>query len=146
MEGFRLSPQQRSLWSIQQSAEGEPFRAFSAIRIDGDLSAARLRQAVEELVSRHEVLRTTFVRPPGIKSPFQVIGDEAQFSWSYVDGSTFDAEQQEKPFDFTHGPLLHLTLIKRAADAHVLLVSLPALCSDSTTLANFTHELCGVYV
>jgi amino acid adenylation domain-containing protein len=145
MEGFRLSPQQRSLWSIQQSAEGEPFRAFSAIRIDGDLSAARLRQAVEELVSRHEVLRTTFVRPPGIKSPFQVIGDEAQFSWSYVDGSTFDAEQQEKPFDFTHGPLLHLTLIKRAADAHVLLVSLPALCSDSTTLANFTRELCGAY-
>jgi len=155
IEGFRLSPQQRSLWSLQQTAQGEPFRAFSAIRIDGDLSAARLQEAVGELVSRHEVLRTTFVRPPGIKSPFQVIGDEAQFSWSFVDLSGLVAGQQENSiaeeinaaqlFDLAHGPLLHLTLIKRAADAHVLLVSLPALCSDATTLANFTRELCGVY-
>jgi amino acid adenylation domain-containing protein len=149
-EVFRLSPQQRSLWSAQQTAQSQAFRASSAIRLDGDLSASLLRQAVEELVSRYEILRTTFVRPPGIKSPFQVISDAPQFSWSFVDLSGLDSEQEilqdyRKPFDLTHGPLLHLTLIKRATDAHVLLISLPALCSDAITLANFTRELCGAY-
>src|ERR1043166_1390593 len=93
LEGFRLSPQQRSLWALHQSAEGEAFRASCVIRIDGNLSAARLQQAVEELVSKHEILRTTFVRPPGIKSPFQVIGDEPLFSWSFVDLSNLDHAQ-----------------------------------------------------
>jgi amino acid adenylation domain-containing protein len=157
VEGFRLSPQQRNLWSLQQTVQGRAFRAFSAIRIDGDLSAPRLQQAVEELVSRHEILRTTFVRPPGIKNPFQVIGEAPQFSWSFVDLSGLDAGQQEisiaeriaeirgKDFDLAHGPLLDLTLIKRDKDAHVLLVSLPALCGDSMTLTSFTGELCAAY-
>lgn len=157
MEGFRLSPQQRSVWDLQQVAGGRGFRAFCVIRIDGDLSPTLLRQAVEEVVGRHEILRTTFVRPPGIKSPFQVIGDAPQFSWTFVDLGAFDAAQQEsrtaeqiaqendRSFDLAHGPLLHLTLIKRAASVHVLLVSLPALCSDSVTLANFTSELCRTY-
>src|SRR6185369_7065012 len=91
IEGFRLSPQQRSLWALQQAAGGRAFRAFSVIRIEGELSAPLLQQAVEELVSRHEILRTTFVRPPGIKSPFQVISDAPQFSWTFVDLSTVNA-------------------------------------------------------
>ena len=157
LEGFRLSPQQRALWSLAQATQGQPFRAFSAIRIAGNLSAPLLQQAVEQLVERHEILRTTFVRPPGIKSPFQVIAEAPQFSWSFVDLSALDATQQEvriaeqvahdrvKHFDLGHGPLLSLTLIKLAADAHVLLVSLPALCGDATTLASFTRELCRTY-
>src|ERR1043165_3891379 len=131
VEGFRLSPQQRSLWALQQTAQGQPFRAFCIIRIAGKLSASRLQQAIEELVSKHEILRTTFVRPPGIKSPFQVIGEAPQFSWSFVYLSNVDATQQEiriaqdnnKYFDLAHGPLLKVTLIKRTADVHVLLVS-----------------------
>ena len=157
VEGFRLSPQQRSLWSLQQATQDTPFCAFSAIRIEGDLNASLLQQAVRELVSKHEILRTTFVRPPGIRSPFQVIGEAPQFSWSFVDLRILDDTQQElrlaeqlaqhrgQRLDFTHGPVLNLTLVKRAADVHVLLVALPALCSDSTTLASFTRELCAAY-
>ena len=95
VEGFRLSPQQRSLWSLQQTTQGQPFRAFSVIRIEGDLSAPLLRQAVEQLVERHEILRTTFVRPPGIKNPFQVIAEAPQFSWSFVDLSNVEVLPQE---------------------------------------------------
>src|SRR5262249_9117557 len=129
--------------------QGQPFRTSCVIRIEGELSAPRLQQAVEELVSKHEILRTTFVRPSGIKSPFQVIGDAPQFSWSFVDQEVNIAEQiaqdNSKHFDLAHGPLLNLTLIKRGADVHVLLVSLPALCSDSASLASFTRELCDSY-
>lgn len=98
--------------------EGEPFRAVSTILIEGELDAPRLQRAVEQLVSRHEILRTTFNRPPGIKIPFQVISDKPQLS---------------------------LTLTKRSEDSHLLVLSLPSLCADSATLTNLTAELSRAY-
>ena len=157
VEGFRLSPQQRSLWSLQQTAEGQPFRALGAILLEGDLKPHVLQDAVQHIVSRHEILRTTFSRPPGIKTLFQVVGETSQFSWETVDLSSLDvteqrlriaeyfARERERPFDFDQGPLLRVTLIKQSGESHVLLVSLPALCGDSVSLANFTGELSRAY-
>ena len=157
VEGFRLSPQQRSLWSLQQTAEGQPFRALGAILIEGDLQPHDLQNAVQHIVSRHEILRTTFSRPPGIKTLFQVIGETSQFSWETVDVSSLDATEQglriaeyfarerEMPFEFDQGPLLRVTLIKQSSDSHVLLISLPALCGDSVSIGNFTEELSRAY-
>ena len=157
VEGFRLSPQQRSLWSLQQTAEGQPFRALSVILLEGDLKPDVLQRAVQHLVSRHEILRTTFSRPPGIKTLFQVVGETSQFSWETVDLSSLDVTEQrlriaeyfavesERPFDFDQGPLLRAKLVKQSSDSHVLLVSLPALCGDSVSLANFSSELSRAY-
>jgi len=156
-EGFRLSPQQRSLWSLQQTTEGQPFRAFAAIQIEGDLQPHVLQDAVQHIVGRHEILRTTFSRPPGIKTVFQVVGETSQFSWETVDLSSLDVTEQgrriaeyfagerERPFDFDQGPLLRVTLIKQSSDSHVLLVLLPALCGDSVSIGNFTGELSRAY-
>ena len=78
-EGFHLSPQQKNLWSLQQAEELQ-YRAFSVIRIEGPLQVRVLESAVNTVVQRHEILRTTFHLAPGIKTPFQVISP-AQFSW-----------------------------------------------------------------
>ena len=157
VEGFRLSPQQRNLWSLQQTAGGQPFRMLSAILLDGDLQPHILQGAVQHIVSRNEILRTTFSRPPGIKTLFQVVGETSQFSWQTVDLSSLDVTEQrlriaeyfagesERPFDFDQGPLLRVTLIKQSSDRHVLLVLLPALCGDSISIANFTSELSRAY-
>jgi len=157
VEGFRLSPQQRSLWSLQQTAQGQPFRALGAILIEGDLKPQVLKDAVQHIVGRHEILRTTFSRPPGIKTLFQVVGESSQFSWETVDVSSLDVTEQglriaeyfaresERPFDFDQGPLLRVTVIKQSSDSHVLLVLLPALCGDSVSIRNFTGELRQAY-
>ncbi|MFN2529803.1 MAG: amino acid adenylation domain-containing protein [Pyrinomonadaceae bacterium] len=157
-EGFRLSPQQASLWSIQQRVAEQSFRAIVAIQLQGDLQPGVLNQSLQILVNRHEILRTTFTRPPGLKTAFQLVGETPRFSWEMVDESHLDHTEQtlsiaehfhsesERPFDFDQGPLLSVTLIKQSTDKHVLFVSLPALCADSTSLANFTLELSRAYM
>jgi len=156
-EGFRLSPQQKSLWVLQQSGKGHPYRAFLAISVEGVLPYSALERAITDVVQRHEILRTTFHRPPGIKMPFQIVAETARFSWQSADVSSLDATDQkeriaeyiarerERPFDFFQGPLLRVTLIKQSEAGHVLLVSLPALCGESATLANFTSEFSRAY-
>jgi amino acid adenylation domain-containing protein len=156
-EGFRLSPQQAALWSIQQNVAGQPFRSFVAIQVQGDLEPVVLKHSLQNVVGRHEILRTTFTRPPGTRTVFQLVGEIPPFSWEAVDESGLDAKQQsvriaehivgesERSFDFDRGPLLSVTLIKQSSDKHVLLVSLPAVCADSASLANFTLELSRAY-
>ena len=158
VQGFALSRQQRCLWSLQQGAVDQPFRASSEILLEGDLEPNILQEALTHVVSRHEILRTTFTRPPGIKTPFQVVRETSRISWETVDLSPFDATEQELrltrrfhvegeyPFDFDLGPLIRLTLIKQATNSHVLLISLPTLCGDSVSLANFTGELSRAYL
>src|SRR6185295_7050419 len=145
-EGFRLSPRQRYLWSIQQSAAPYTYQVLSTISIEGELDAEFLQRAVTEVVGRHEILRTTFQRPPGIKTPFQVISDEAQFSWQFSDLSDFDEDgirnelgtlfalEREKLLDFERGPLLRVSLLTLSLTHHILLISLPALCADAVTV------------
>ena len=144
-EGFHLSPQQKNAWSLQPTA-------FSVIRIDGPLQVQVLKSAVNTVVERHEILRTTFHLAPGIKTPFQVISPSPQFSWQSVDQTNqeeriaeYIAHEHEQPFDYFQGPLLRVTLIKQGDTRHLLLVVLPVLCADTATLANFISELSRAY-
>ncbi|HYG61702.1 MAG TPA: condensation domain-containing protein, partial [Thermoanaerobaculia bacterium] len=75
-QGFRLSPQQRRLWSIQEEDGTSPYRSQCVIRIEGALDRSLLEAAVGDLVARHEILRTLFHRLPGRSWPAQVVLDE----------------------------------------------------------------------
>src|SRR3954454_4393424 len=98
LEGFRLSAQQRFLWSLTA-----PSQILSLISIAGELRPEMLERALAGIVQRHEILRTTFQRPPGIKTPFQVISDEARFEWQFHDLGEPDPEalqaERGRPFD-----------------------------------------------
>lgn len=73
VEGYRLSPQQRRL--VRLGAEQERVRLTFAVT--GDVDVAALRNAAEQLVRRHESLRTRFIRPPEGALPLQVIDGAA---------------------------------------------------------------------
>ncbi|HEY6121128.1 MAG TPA: condensation domain-containing protein, partial [Pyrinomonadaceae bacterium] len=151
-QGFRLSPQQRNIWSLQQDS-----KVLSTIAIKGDLRPDSLERTLDEIIGRHEILRTTFQRPPGIKIPFQVVSQESEVSWQFSDLSSLDEEarlsklevcfaaERGKPFDFEKGPILRASLFKLSSEDHVLLISLPALCADSKTVANLIDEIGNAY-
>jgi amino acid adenylation domain-containing protein len=157
LEGFRLSPQQTNLWSLQQDSAGQPYRVVCALSIAGELQPEILERALYQIISRHEILRTTFHRPPGIKIPFQVVSESAQLLWRLRDLTNLDWEQQQieikncfraerdKPFDFERGPLVRATLAKLSNAAHALLITLPALYADAVTASNLVKELSYVY-
>jgi len=152
LEGFRLSAQQRYLWSLSA-----PSQVLSMISIAGELRPEMLERALAGVIERHEILRTTFQRPPGIKIPFQVISDEAQFEWQFHDLSDLDPEalstkleisllaMRSGTFDFERGPLLRAKLYRLAREHHALLISVSALCADSVTILNLMNELGGEF-
>ena len=153
-EGFRLSPQQKRLWFLHQN--NPAYRAQSAILIEGHVDIAALTRAVGQIIDRHEILRTTVHRQPGIRTPVQVIA-KCSPSWRHEDLSKSDeAEQSARvkqlfelegkvPFDFERGPLVRLALLCLSTNRHLLIVTLPWLCADGSTLKNFYDELCRTY-
>jgi hypothetical protein len=73
LTGYRLSPQQRRLWALLQHGWNESYQAKCAVMIRGRLESHRLKSAAQNVIARHEILRTTFQRLPGMAIPMQVI-------------------------------------------------------------------------
>ncbi|HEX6291021.1 MAG TPA: amino acid adenylation domain-containing protein [Herpetosiphonaceae bacterium] len=157
IEGFRLSPQQRRVWALQQADHEMQYRAAGTIRIEGPLDHAALHEAIRDVIARYEILRTTFRQLPGAALPVQVIEDTCEPLWLDRDLTGQDSAAQARaieavigklrglPFDVASGPPLHLALVTLAPPHHVLLLSLPALCADRSTLSGLLREISRAY-
>jgi len=155
IEGFPLSPQQKRLWLLQQNSLA--YRAQLAILIDGNLKVEVLKEALQELVNQHEILHTTFHSLAGMKFPIQVIENRSSLQWQEYDLSSFDIEKQkasieelfreqgQRPFNLQQDPLLRLTILTLSTHRHILLVSLPSLCADISTLSHLVQEISRFY-
>ncbi|MBV9789059.1 MAG: amino acid adenylation domain-containing protein, partial [Chloroflexi bacterium] len=154
--GFQLSPQQRHVWLIQQTSP-QPFYAQSVIRVTGALDRAVLNDALQMMVERHEILRTTFQSMPGMQFPLQVIVEALPLVIHESDLSPrAPAEQaaaieeslrnlRRQPIDLAAGPLLQVALIRLDSDAHLLILQAPTLCADAAALRLFGQELAAIY-
>ncbi|HYY42245.1 MAG TPA: condensation domain-containing protein, partial [Pyrinomonadaceae bacterium] len=157
LAGFRLSPQQERLWLLQQAGTSAPYRAQCAVLVTGALQADALKLALAAIVARHEILRTSFQRLPGMSIPVQVIADEAALAVAETDLSGLADEPRtaelaalldnDAPdaFDFARLPLISAQLVRLAADQHVLTLDMPALYNDRAGLANLTREIASAY-
>jgi amino acid adenylation domain-containing protein/non-ribosomal peptide synthase protein (TIGR01720 family) len=151
VESFQLSLEQRSLWSISP----EQRHRCTAVLIEGTLDSNCLRDALRQVVARHEILRTTFRRRRGMRFPFQVIGEQGASPFDEIDLSAEQAQdnkieelfQQERshPFDVEHDWPLRFTLIRRSASTHVLLIGASGLCADRRMIGNLITELGRYY-
>jgi amino acid adenylation domain-containing protein len=159
VEGFRLSPQQRSLWKLQEdpSCHARSFESLLVLLLEGELRADALRKALEKVCVRHESLRTTFRRVPGVSWPLQSVEGVLSPSWRTIDlsdvtGTAQDDEvgallalERRRTFDYENGPLVHATLLVLSSERHLLSICMPALYGDRRTLANLGRDLCGCY-
>jgi amino acid adenylation domain-containing protein len=158
--GFRLSPQQRQIWNSQQAFPDREFREFRVVAsfmVDGKVDRDRIQQALRTVVERHEILRSIFVRPAGVKIPFQVISEEPGFFWKNIDlREVSEAQQQERidaifsaeckqPLAIDVGPALRAHLVELSDKRAVLQLTLPAICADSQTLFKLAGDLVRVY-
>src|SRR5438477_2194323 len=155
LEGFRLAAPQQQLWS--SSAEAAGGCSACAVGLAGELNPERLRASFAEIVSRHSILRTSYQRQPGLKSPLQVVSEEAEVEWRVADLSGEDGARQEDAVEQAWRAALReqggtvedapvrATLMRLAPLRHLLLVSLPALSADEATFANLLRELAGLY-
>ena len=136
--GFRLSPHQEYLWHLEEG-ETSPFFVQAVLRVEGEPVAEALSAALDAVVRRHEILRTTFQCLPGMTVPMQVIGDGGARS-AELDLGAVD-EEARPSFDLARGPLLQVRRLRVAQDSWQLVLTLPALCADAASLCNLVQEI-----
>ncbi|ELS00504.1 amino acid adenylation enzyme/thioester reductase family protein [Xenococcus sp. PCC 7305] len=150
LTGFGLSPQQKRLWRLQQ--DDAAYLTQGAIAIAGNLQTARLKQVVEQIVARHQILRTNFSRLPGVKLPVMTIADRSGFWWQEIDFRERDLDLEElfekesrQAYDLETEASLRLALYQVSATNYILKITLPALSADYWTLKNLFNEIADGY-
>jgi amino acid adenylation domain-containing protein len=167
IEGYRISPQQSQVFLRQRDLPG-PLLAQCVIRLDGIVDLPTLQEAISKVISRHDILRTRFVRPAAIKLPLQVISDETHLDWRVIDPAAFPLanhvgdisavndfkllghalleQERDAAFDLAAGATLHAAAVRLTDQSCLLALSMPALCSDTLTLHNLFREIGTAYV
>ncbi|MBE9209291.1 amino acid adenylation domain-containing protein [Nostoc sp. LEGE 06077] len=148
IQGFQLSPQQKRLWLLQQNSS--MYLAKCAILIEGDLQVAILKAAVQQVIARNEILRTSFHKTKGIKIPIQVVENNIGLSWHESTFLAADIENiwqefSQQDIEWEQGCLFQTQLIKLSHKKHILLVQLPAMCADTASLKNLLAEISYCY-
>ena len=151
-----LSFAQQRLWFLNQLEPDNPFyNEPTAIRIKGSLNVAALEQSLNEIVRRHETLRTTFVTVNG--QPVQVIASALTLALPVVnlrevsdlerDAETqrLATEEAQQRFDLTQGSLLRTTLLQLGEEEHVLLLTIHHIVFDEWSMGVLLRELATLY-
>src|SRR6185503_15776090 len=151
-----LSFAQQRLWFLhlldpQSSAYNMPF----ALRLVGQLDIPALERTLNEIVRRHEVLRTTFDALDG--EPVQLIATTQRLELPLTDLSDLPPEYREaetrrlvvqdalRPFDFARGPMLRASLLRLDEDEHVLSLTMHHIVSDGWSMGVLVHEFAELY-
>jgi amino acid adenylation domain-containing protein/non-ribosomal peptide synthase protein (TIGR01720 family) len=147
---------QQRLWFLDQLEPGSPFYNIpAAVRLRGYLDARTLELSLQEVIHRHETLRTTFLVEDG--QPVQMIATRPDFSLRRVDLGSLPPEKREAearqladceartPFDLGRGPLIRARLLQLDPSDHVLLLTLHHIISDGWSMGVLIHETAVLY-
>ncbi|WP_235429859.1 non-ribosomal peptide synthetase, partial [Xanthomonas sp. GPE 39] len=151
-----LSFAQQRLWFLAQfdSRAAQAYTLYGGVDLHGVLDLPALKQALDRIVARHEVLRTCFVASDD--GAIQVIAPaDVGFALTCIDlRHTPDAEvaaqhhaEQEThtPFDLSRGPLIRGCLLQLAEQQHRLLISMHHSISDGWSIGILIRELGALY-
>ncbi|MGN4022228.1 amino acid adenylation domain-containing protein, partial [Burkholderia gladioli] len=151
-----LSYSQQRLWFVDQLEPGSSaYHTPLALRLLGALDSRALQRALDEIVRRHEVLRTHFVERDGV--PVQIVSADASLPLVHVDLSALPDEEREtrlretmegdaaRAFDLGTGPLLRACLVRLGDQEHVALLTLHHIVIDGWSTGVLTRELGALY-
>ncbi|HEX7772472.1 MAG TPA: condensation domain-containing protein, partial [Pyrinomonadaceae bacterium] len=151
-----LSFAQQRLWFLDQLEPGNPFYNITkAVRLTGPLNAVALEKSLNEVVRRHEALRTTFPAVGG--SGVQRIAPSMTLAMSVKDLSELSKEQRDaqvlqtaseeaaRAMDLARGPLFHAVLLRLGQEEHVLVLTMHHIISDGWSMGVFIREMATIY-
>jgi aspartate racemase len=151
-----LSIDQERLWFISQlEPESPAYNLTTAFRIGGNLHAPVLDRSFNEVIRRHEILRTTFPAKDGL--PYQRVAPDLLITIPRVDLrnlsevrreealSQIIREQSYQPFDLTEGPLLRCTLVEFGETDYAIITTLHHIITDWWSFDLLWSELTAIY-
>ena len=153
---FPISYSQQRLWFLHQlDPDAHAYNIPAAFRLTGPVNAATLEKSVQEVVRRHEILRTTFSLLDG--EPMQIVAAAGLAGMSVVDlGSLPEteredelrrrvAEETKRCFDLEKGPLFQVSLLLIDHEESVLIINMHHIISDGWSMPIFFRELAISY-
>ncbi|MFN6563901.1 MAG: amino acid adenylation domain-containing protein [Nostoc sp. ChiSLP01] len=156
LQRFPVSFAQQRLWVLAQLEPDNPFyNMFKAVRLDGRLNIKVLERSLNEIIRRHEVLRTTFSVVE--ETPVQVIALHATIKLAVVNLQGLSGQEQSEqlqlvatqdqlqPFDLTKGLLLRVTLVQLESESYALLLTMHHIIGDGWSMGVFIKELSSLY-
>jgi amino acid adenylation domain-containing protein/non-ribosomal peptide synthase protein (TIGR01720 family) len=151
-----LSFGQQRLWFLSQLVpEDRAYNVPATVRLKGELDVPALGRALDEIVRRHEVLRShmpvvdgkaTLVIEPHAACPLTLEPVEGDSPEARLEQATRLARADAvQPFDLEQGPLFHVRLFRLEPDEHVLHVLMHHVISDGWSMGVFFKELAALY-
>lgn len=153
---FPLSFSQSRLWILDRFQPGNPvYNLPMVLRLPGALDVDVLARSLNEIVRRHETLRTTFktvdakpvqVVAPSLELKIELI-DLRQLPDSKrdVDAGRIVYKECQHSFDLVNGPLIRAMLLKLADTDHIFIVVMHHIISDGWSLGVLYHEISTLY-
>ncbi|WP_442941022.1 amino acid adenylation domain-containing protein [Nostoc sp.] len=155
-EELPLSYAQQRLWFLDQLEPNSPlYNIPFALRLVGNLNRVALEQSFQEIIHRHEALRTNFITVDG--QPIQIIQTQPNWTVSVVECKDLPPSEQEivtqqlaqqqaiQTFDLAKGGLIKATLVVLSETEHILLVCMHHIVSDAWSMGVFVSELTALY-
>jgi amino acid adenylation domain-containing protein len=153
---FPVSCAQQRFWFLDQFQPASPLCHLAiAIRAQGPLEPLVLEQAVNQIVRRHEILRTSFHLQKG--QLLQLVASSLVLRLSNVDlislspanreaeARRLAAEEARRPFDLKRLPLFRIKLLRLSATEHILVLTAHHIIFDAWSVAVFFRELAALY-
>lgn len=153
---FPMSMAQQRLWLIEQLEPGRhAYHVPLVFRLRGSIDPQALEHALNEIIARHEVLRTTFGMLDG--EPKQIIAPLLRLAIPTEDLSILPADQREREslsrvgrhvkqhFNLRHGPLLRAALLRHNPRDHILVLVMHHIISDGWSTRVMLDEWSQLY-
>ncbi|MEH2411053.1 amino acid adenylation domain-containing protein [Nostoc sp.] len=151
-----LSFAQQRLWFLTQLEPNSPFYNISAaVRLQGSLNLEALQQSFNEILRRHEALRTNFQTVEG--QPVAIISSVIQLVLPVFDISKLPSNQQQaevrqladfeaqQPFDLNSDLLLRVKLLRFGEEEYIVLLTMHHIASDGWSIGVLVREITKLY-
>lgn len=150
----KLSLSQQRIYFMESFAQGgASYNIPIAYKISGCLDRDLVQRCFNEIVKRHEILRTVFIVEGGV--PYQLVNDEMQITIETVHlnrKDMSDAKLQDEMkrwsqfrFDLTNGPLMKVSLYELDSEEHLLLFNIHHIVADSWSMGIILNEFRVLY-
>jgi amino acid adenylation domain-containing protein/non-ribosomal peptide synthase protein (TIGR01720 family) len=154
---YPLSPMQQGILfhSVYAPSSGVYCELFSC-NIHGELNISAFKQAWQQVIKRHSILRTSFVWE-GLKEPAQVVHKQVELPWEEQDWremarvvsqeriEAFLLAEQQQGFEISQAPLMRLTLIQLANNNYQFIWSHHHLLLDGWSSSVLLNEVFAFY-
>jgi acyl carrier protein len=150
---YVLSSAQKRIYILMEvNPRSISYNIPLVVALDGDINKEKVQEVFQELVVRHDTLRTSFTTID--ENPFQVVLPEVEFVTRYMeleDGEDVQSRMLEiteefvAPFDLSQAPLLRVLLVKTQDRKYILVVDMHHIISDGFTVQILKNEFWKLY-